>query len=306
MQTSRLWVERVATSLGVLGSGCGPGATSPAPLPTAPPTMVTAVATSGFTSPTDAVASPDGRTFYFGGVTDPGGDPAVFSIAAAGGAVSRIVVGDPLSYPTGLVLSCDGGTLYVADSASAGGAGTGDEGAVFSLGTASGTLADLGVTGVSSPQGLAMGPDCQTLYISGQDASGAGAIFRVSADGGPATAIATGSPLVSPTGLHVDSQNVVWALDHLALGMNGIGVLYSIAPGGAPAEVVSGLRLGAPGGVSLTAGGGTAVIPTRDAAGQGQLTAITIATGAVTNLPAPQMLDPAGLRTARSAGVFAV
>lgn len=34
-------------------------------LPTDPPKKLTKVAQGGFTSPSDAVASPDGRTFYF-------------------------------------------------------------------------------------------------------------------------------------------------------------------------------------------------------------------------------------------------
>jgi hypothetical protein len=64
--------------------------------------------------------------------------------------------------------------------------------------------------------------------------------------------------------------------------------------------------MGTPGGVSLTAGGGTAVMPTRDADGNAQLTSVDIATGVITQLPAPDMADPAGLRSARKAGVFAV
>ena len=84
-------------------------------------------------------------------------------------------------------------------------------------------------------------------------------------------------------------------------------MLFAIpADGSAATEVVSDLRMGTPGGVSLTAGGGTAVMPTRDADGNGQLTSVDIATGEKTQLAAPGMIDPAGLRTARKAGVFAV
>jgi hypothetical protein len=64
--------------------------------------------------------------------------------------------------------------------------------------------------------------------------------------------------------------------------------------------------MGTPGGVSLTAGGGTAVMPTLDADGHAQLTSVVIATGEVTQLAASDMIDPAGLRSARKAGVFAV
>jgi hypothetical protein len=47
-------------------------------------------------------------------------------------------------------------------------------------------------------------------------------------------------------------------------------------------------------------------MPTRDLEGNGQLTTVNIATGERLDLAAPDLLDPAGLRTARKAGVFAV
>jgi len=48
------------------------------------------------------------------------------------------------------------------------------------------------------------------------------------------------------------------------------------------------------------------VMPTTGADGKGQLTSVVIKTGERADLAAPDMLDPAGLRTARKAGVFAV
>src|SRR5206468_6368181 len=116
-----------------------------------------------------------------------------------------------------------------------------------------------------------------------------------------------GDPLVSPTGLHIDSAGVSWVMDHRAQGSKGQGVLFAIpADGSVATEVGSDLRMGTPGGVSLTAGGGTAVIPTRDADGAAQLTSVNIASGDIQQLPATDLIDPAGLRTARNAGVFAV
>jgi hypothetical protein len=64
--------------------------------------------------------------------------------------------------------------------------------------------------------------------------------------------------------------------------------------------------MGTPGGVSLVAGGGTAVMPTVDAAGMSQLTEVDIASGERTEVPTTDMIDPAGLCTAKRAGVFAV
>src|SRR5206468_11338540 len=125
--------------------------------------------------------------------------------------------------------------------------------------------------------------------------------------GGAASPVWIGEPLVSPTGLHVDDQGVAWVMDHRAVGADGEGVLFAIPSDGSAAnEVISNLKMGTPGGVSLTAGGGTAVMPTRDADGHAQLTSVDIASGDMQQLPATDLIDPAGLRTARNAGVFAV
>jgi hypothetical protein len=47
-------------------------------------------------------------------------------------------------------------------------------------------------------------------------------------------------------------------------------------------------------------------MPTLDEDGHGQLTTVDIASGDMNQLSAPDLIDPAGLRTARKAGVFAV
>jgi DNA-binding beta-propeller fold protein YncE len=270
-------------------------------LPTDPPTTVTQVATGGFTSPTDAVSSPDGSMFYFGAfLTDEDKTPAVMAAASdAGSAAAPIAMGDPLNLPIGLVMSCDGATVYVADLG-----GDGD-GAVLSASSSGGAVTDLGATGLMRPGGIAMGPDCNTLFVTGYMADGTPGVFTMSTAGGGATALFAGAPLVSPTGLHVDNQGVAWVMDHLAVGDDGEGVLFAIDSSGAT-EVASDLRMGMPGGVSLTAGGGTAVMPTVDHDGHAQLTSVNIDSGERVDLAVPAMIDPAGLRTAREAGVFAV
>lgn len=264
-----------------------------------PPTSVTKVASGGFTAPTDAVASPDGSTFYFAAFDDQKA-PAIFATSSApGSAASVLASGEPLEMPIGLVLSCDGATLYIADM------GGTDDGGILTLAASGGTAAPLGVTGVLRPGGLAMGPDCETLYATGRTTEGVPAVFAIA--GGTARVIHEGAPLVAPTGLHVDADGVAWVMDHRAAGENGEGVLFAIpSDGGGAKEVISDLRMGTPGGVSLTSGGGTAVMPTRDRDGNAQLTSVHIATGEMTQLAAPDMTDPAGLRTARGAAVFAV
>jgi DNA-binding beta-propeller fold protein YncE len=269
-------------------------------LPSDPPTSVTKVASSGFQSPTDAVASPDGKTLYFAAWTDER-EPALFSVPTDGSAeASKLATNDPLEAPFGLVLSCDGATLFVADAG-------GEDGAILQMATAGGAVTALSASGIVRPAGLAMGPDCSTLYATGRTTDGMPGLFTIPIGGGSASVVRQGDPLVSPTGLHVDSDGVAWVMDHLAQGKDGEGVLFAIPSDGSKADVVgSGLAMGTPGGVSLTAGGGTAVIPTRDEDGKGQLTSIDIATGTISQLAAPDITDPAGLRTARKAGVFAV
>jgi DNA-binding beta-propeller fold protein YncE len=270
-------------------------------LPSAPPTTITKVATGGFTAPTDAVASPDGKTFYFA-ARDELNEPAIFRVSSEPGSAAEVLaVGAPLDMPIGLVMSCDGETLYIADLGS-------ELGAVLTLPTKLGSaVSDLGASGIVRPGGLAMAKDCKTLYGTGRTDAGEPALFSIPAAGGGASVVYKGEPLVSPTGLHIDDQNVAWVMDNRAHGDAGEGVLFAIPSDGSAANaVISNLRMGTPGGVSLTAGGGTAVMPTRDADGNGQLTSVDIKTGETTQLTAPEMIDPAGLRTARKAGVFAV
>jgi hypothetical protein len=152
-----------------------------------------------------------------------------------------------------------------------------------------------------------MGPDCKTLYVTGFTTEGKPALFAISTAGGDARTVWAGAPFVQPTGLNVDSMGVAWVMDRFAIGAKGEGVLFAVpADGSAATEVVSDLHMGTPGGVSLTAGGGTAVMPTLDHDGNAQLTSVDIASGEMQQLSTPDMTGPAGLRTARSAGVFAV
>jgi DNA-binding beta-propeller fold protein YncE len=235
----------------------------------------------------------------------------LWSTSSAPGSTAREVAsGGLLDLPIGLVLSCDGSTLYIADL------GTGDQttaptptslGAILTMSVGGGTVSNLGASDIVHPEGLAMGPDCETLYVTGHTSDGTPALFTLPVGGGPASVVYEGAPLVSPTGLHVDTKGVAWVMDHLAIGKTGEGVLYAIPSAGTSAtEVISNLHMGTPGGVSLTAGGGTAVIPTINAQNAPELTTVDISSGEVGHVAATGMMEPAGLRVAREAGVFAV
>lgn len=280
--------------------------------PTAPPTMVTMITNTGFTSPTDAVASPDGATFYFAAVT-PAGLPAIFSVAStAGSLVTVMAMGGALEYPTGLAISCDGSTLYIADSAATGSiTTTADNGSIFSMpttGTATPTA--IGITGMASPQGIAMSTDCTTLYITGRNSTtGLPGVYSVAPSGGAVAPISEGAPLVAPTGVSADpSGTTVWVLDHLARGTMGMqGVLFTISPPATAAAVrAEGFALGAPGGLAITPGGGSAVIASRTGAGVGQLSTVVLSSGVSAAVAAAMITDPAGIHTARNVGIYAV
>ena len=308
----------LAVALGASGCGDGGGGESES-LPTSPPAQLTKVADSGFRSPMDAVASPDGAQLYFTALTEESpARPAIFRVPSSGGTPEAMHAGAPLGMPTGLVMSCDGSTLFVADmgvAAEGESEEAGDEemamvegsaGGIFALPTSGGAIARLAADGIAVPTGLALSVDCNTLYVTGWDADGTPALFTVAVAGGAASVVLAGDPLMSPTGLHVDADDVAWVMDHVAANDQGEGVLFAVTPEGVATAVIGGLRMGTPGGVSLVAGGGRAVIPTLDDEGMGQLLTVEIATGEVTVVPAPDIVDPAGLRTARGAGVFAV
>jgi len=273
-------------------------------LPTTAPTTFVKQAFGNFRSPTDAVVSPDGATFYFAAF-DTTGRPAIFSMSstATPGAATAGPAGAPLEYPSGLALSCDGATLYIADPV-AGGAGS-----LFSM-SAGGTTAPTAITttGLTSPNAIAMDDDCAHLVVSGRDTAGTPIVARVALAGGAATAITSGAPLVAPTGVYVDAANSVWVLDWAAESTHGRGVLFHLTPTAAPSVAASGLHLGTPAGVTFPAGGGRAIVATRDASGAANLTIVDATSGAVTNgaFTGVTVLDPGGLRSARRAGVFAI
>jgi len=272
-------------------------------LPDTAPERVTLVTSDGFERPGDAVSTPDGETFVFTAFAlDEDRSPSVFRVPSAGGSVTPLHTGDPLAYPTGLVMSCDGDRVYVADQ---GLPETDAGGAIYTLSVDGGAPAALSADGILRPSGLALSVDCDTLYVTGWNDAGQPAVFTVPADGGAATELYGGAPLASPTGVHVDADSVAWVMEHSA-GGEGLGALYAINASGELNEVVTGLRIGSPGGVSLAAGGDTAVIPTVDGEGNAQLVTIRISTGETIVVDTPELIEPAGIRTAREAGVFAL
>lgn len=305
----------MVAGLAMAASACGSDGGSATPdidagdiIPTAP-TNVTMVANGGFEGPMDVVASPDGSTFYFTahdttGSLEGESTAAIFKVASAGGPSTILAGGEPLADPSGMVISCDGSTLYVADLGSPSTESAEGESQIYTVATAGGDLVAFAATGVGEAAGLAMSTDCSTVYITGYKPDGAPAVFTVPAAGGSATILKEGAPLLSPSGVHVDANNIAWVMDHQT-DEDG-GALFSIAADGTTATVATNLIISEPAGVSLVAGGRIAVIPTRDEDGGGILMTIDTVTGDETVVEVPEMLDPAGIRTATQAQVMAV
>jgi len=253
------------------------------------------------------VSVPDGKTFIFAASTvEESSQQAIFSVPADGPsdqAATAIHVGEPLSHVISLVMSCDGTTVYIADDD---GDPDNDRGAIFAMSASGGTPTRLAVDGIAVPSGLAVGPDCQQLFVSGRDDQGRGALVRVSTSGGLATVIKAGEPLVSPTGLYVDDEQVSWGLDHLG-GSSGDGVLFAIDLDGNTRIAADHLHLGTPAACYVIPGSRTAVLGTVNRfSGAGELVTLELDTGTANVLDVPDIAEPAGMRTARAANVAAI
>jgi sugar lactone lactonase YvrE len=285
-------------------------------LPVEAPTEVTLVVAGDdaeFEFPLDAVASPNGATFYFSAYSaaledvDADSRAAIYSVPSAGGAAEILYKGAPLREPTGLLMSCDGSTLYIADI----GFKPGDEAELddippaplYTLNLETKALAPLTATGLAEAASLALSKDCDTIFATGYTAEGAPAVFSLPPAGGAATVITSNAPLSSPSGVYVDANDLLWVMDHQPL--EGVdGKLFSITLEGEVQKVVGELRMSEPAGVSLIAAGGIAVIPTRDENEASQLITVNTATGAMTTIQMPDVVEPAGIRTAINAPIM--
>jgi hypothetical protein len=296
--------------------GGSPPQSDAGPPPPEAPTSVNLVVDgdeAGFESPLDAVASPDGATFYFsatasGEVMESDSRATIYRVPSAGGEVEVLHQGAPLREPTGLLMSCDGATLYIADIGfTAGDEAPEDDGnppaTIYTLDIASGALSALEAGGIGEAASLALAKDCETLYATGYTPDRTPAVFSLSPEGGPATVVKSGDPLVSPSGVYIDADKVLWVMDHQPdEGMNG--KLFAITQDGETTEVIAELRLSEPAGVSLVAGGVIAVIPTRDENDVTQLITVNTENNESTTISAPEIVEPSGIRTAINAPIM--
>lgn len=278
------------------------------------PTQVSMVAQGGFEEPMDAVASPDGNTFYFSAhnpapPANAKSTAAIYRVPSAGGTPEILVQGLPLEDPTGLLMSCDGKTLYIADLSyqtdDAQYPADAAKSPIYVVDLDTSILSPLPVTGIGEATGLAFNTTCSTLYVTGYTPAGVPAVFTLAPEGGTATVLKQGAPLERPSGLYVDKDDTAWVMDQRPSTQLG-GLLWAIKPAGDISPVVENLRLSEPAGCSLVAGGGIAVIPSRNADNIGQLITVNTETAEMGVLEAPMLLEPAGIRAAIYAPVLAV
>ena len=310
MKTKTKWAG--LASMAVLVFACGDRGGSGG-LPTSPPTQVQRVDADSLQDTSAVSMSPAGETIY-ALAADDSGQPAVVAVAVDGGGTRMLHAGAPLLYPSDLATSCDGSTVYIADMSIATELDELDDsvddatapGAVYALDVEGETLEPLTITGLGRAAGLAATTDCNGLVVTGFDESGQPAVFDVSLESGAAKVRHVGDPLRSPTGVHVDGEGIAWVNDHVAFGDNGEGVLFAIDREGATSEVISGLALGRHGGVSLTPGGVTAVIPVQDELTGSLLLTANTSTGEQSVIPIPEIGLPRGVAAATEAPVMAI
>jgi len=236
------------------------------------------VATTDATrQPVDATPSPDGKTLYFVATGDPG--PAVFSVPAAGGTLTKVTEGAPLAKPSGIAAMADGNGLYVADQ-QAGTAGSPESGGGILTVPTTGTPTFLAGTAGRAPHGLDVVKQggSNVIYFTGTDpANGAAGLFKVPAAGGTVTTVAEGAPFVAPDSVVVDTKGVAYVSDQGAGA--GQGLVFSVN-GGKVMPVLSGQTLGAPAGITLVSGDGTLLVSSIDATSRSdQVLFLDLATG---------------------------
>jgi hypothetical protein len=294
-------------------AGCGGSGDA---LPATPPTRVELLAKEGFNNAGAVSASPDGTTFYTAAHTDDD-QPAIFAVHTKDGSVEALHAGAPLLYPSDLATNCEGNEIFVSDM----GVGVVEDdetatdledallpasGGIHVLAADGSAIRPLTATGLSRAAGLALSVDCTTLYATGWTEEGQPAVFTVPVEGGNAKVLYEGAPLVSPTGVHVDANAVAWVMDHMARNDAGEGMLFAVDDGGGITEVSGGLAMGRHGGVSVTPGGVTAVIPVDDFVAGPMIITANTETGAIATMDTPDIKNPTGVAAATQAPVMVI
>ena len=270
----------------------------------APAPKISVAANDAMTqAPFDATPSPDGARIYYTALgKDENGEPApgVFTVAASGGEIKQLALGEPLTAPVNVSVSLDGKTLFIADPASS---------AVFTLATSGGAPSKLEGTDGYAPRGLVVAKATdgrEYVYFTGRtpDSQEAG-LFRIDPAGGAAIALAMGEPLQDPAGVAVDGKDVAYVVETSSDAASA-RVVRVDAKGSA--TFVEGLGIGFPAGITVTRDDKTVLVSGLDPetkrdvvyfvdASNKQISRLTKTVG--------EFHEPAGLHRAHDADVFA-
>jgi len=265
--------------------------------------------------PVDATPSPDGSQVYFIAFSSRADAdnlkvervPAIYKVAATGGAPTKLFEGEPLQSPFGITISDDGQTLFIADSSADGNAESErSDGRVFSMLAAGGAPTALAGTEGITPAGVeALGP---SLYITGRKDGMAG-LFKTGTSGGGVSAVAVGGPFSDPGGVAVARDGVAYVIDTgSAVGGQALGSVVKVMPDGKTEIVLEGLSVGHPAGIALVNDDSALIVSALDAAeGTDRVFRVELGDRSVRQLSATigQFYESAGLHRARNVEVFA-
>lgn len=259
-------------------------------------------------TPFDATPSQNGDTIYYTG-DDTALGAGVFKVSSAGGAATAVVTGDPFVAPFGIATATTGSLVYVADPA-ADEAGD-DRGRITSVNVQTNAMTTV-VQGFS-PVALEVleegGND--TIYFTGRSAAGAVGVFKVAASGGAVTPIATGAPIVDPSGIALSSNGDIYFIDTVGSGSRA-GRIVQIPYGtSTPQVLLDNISVGYPAGIAIATDdlelwvSGLAPVTLTDV-----LLRVNVTTQAVTNYTGDAdtsitaFEEPAGIHRAKNADIF--
>jgi DNA-binding beta-propeller fold protein YncE len=262
--------------------------------------QLTGVGTQGFVFPIDAVPDPDANNVYFVALGTEG--PAIFKVAAAGGAPTVVFEGDPLAGPMGINISTDGTTLYVADVGSEDGL---SRGTIYAIPTAGGSATAVSGTENTLPVGIDVvrAGAADELWFTGTNPdNGSRAVMRVSAAGGARTVVDDGEPFVDLSGIAVDSAQNAYVIDTE-------GFVYKVTSGSAPTTILSNIKTGYPAGIALSMDARVLFVSARDpVTGKDLLYRVVLSDNNRTetfNTGIENFSEPGGLHRAHNRDTFA-
>lgn len=247
----------VAASAAAVLAGCPPPHTFNTLAPAAKSST-----NADFSSPFDATLSPDGKTAYFIAVlpeitSDVSDTPlparaGIFSTPVGSeGTNTLLASSDPLASPINLDITADGKTLIIADTAA--GTGEADHGLLFKLSVAGGTPEVVDTTVGYRARGMSVVNQNwkDTAYFTGNDpADGMPGVFALDIKSNEVSTVSKSDLFVDPSGIVVADSGDIYVIDTQT--GNALSNVIQIVKGKDPVELLSGLKVGYPAGISIS------------------------------------------------------